>query len=239
MKRLPRLPVWGSLAAHLILAIVLLIAFIGILGTIVVWRAEQAAQAGALTRDKYEAAANTDRADTYWLTSSSVTGAYLLFHDPTYPDLIQQIQQQTLAEIDKAIGVERRLGEGDDVDSLVAIRAQIVQVQDLTNRMVDAANAGDSATVQQLTPQIISQGSQLEPTLRAFGDHERADVSEASADSARAASTLTWVLIAAIMTIIIAGAGAAYYVARAVMRPLSHLRHAANAIGRGDLSVRA
>ncbi|MEO8457183.1 MAG: EAL domain-containing protein [Chloroflexota bacterium] len=173
-----------------------------------------------------------------WLYSDTLAGRFIVQPSPELEAAIHGTEAGVLTSIDAARALE--LGhDSAEVADLDAIRAQAEQATITRQLVLEATNRGDQTAAGQILLQGVTDSQSVTDAFTRITNSATAEVTAASARSQRTATTVTWLLISATVMAAVLVILAALAISRSVVRPLSHLRETAKAVGSGNLAVRA
>ena len=227
-KLAPRL----ALGFGVVLALVLAIAFVGILalhrGQADGGRVARALQ-NAADADRWRGMTQLNISRTLALAKSSDNPALKAYFDP--------LMKQTSADIsvlqkhlESEAGYDGTTARFDDI---AAKRKRYIATRDEVFKSLDAADPSASSMVE---GQLLPRADEYMAAVTDFGAHERRSADEVVADSNAQAdrARLAMILLAAIS--IVTGALCAWLITRSVTSPLKDAVEAVGAVASGDLS---
>ncbi|MGS1001377.1 methyl-accepting chemotaxis protein [Burkholderia glumae] len=218
-------------------ACVLVIAFIGVYGSLTIARLEH------IVRSEYSNTVKPIRALSQVRASILEVQRYIrsmqASHDAERNAHSRELIAQSLDKIDKAWPVYYPSGVSSDAERAIAdrINTALPQFRDSSAQIVAALAAGNNDMVNQLAD---AQRAVADPTLDAIAtdiDMNDKQAAQYAADGAASAQKARYTAIALMVLGVALAVGASLYLLRIIMRPLNAAIGVANTIADGQLEV--
>ncbi|MEO8457549.1 MAG: EAL domain-containing protein [Chloroflexota bacterium] len=210
-----------------------------VMAAVTVWQIHQQTQNLDASQQSSDTVTAAQQASVDWLLADTLAGRYIVTPLPETAFAVHSLEQQSLQNIDTAIGLAKAAGSEDQADTFRTIRAQAETAIASRQGSMDAATAGDQATAGTLLLQGLDDSRWVSAAFLGILSTEGAEAHSLSDQSRSQATIITWVILLAAAILILNAFLATFLTSRSVVRPLSRLRKTAQAIGDGDLEARA